>query len=419
MERTPVTAALHLSTTTIMMLTSAGRRGDAGLWKSLKPLCLPSDILLVFLAEEPMNCAKCGKEMPSGASVCPVCGAAILPGDPLRAARVGSATPRLSSSLWGILAGIGSLVCFAIVAFFGYLSTLRAYHSSSAEAAGYWFGRCLGAYLLPLIGVFLYYKIQRKKPTAARRVFVISVWALGISLLSFIGEFGGTKPLSPQEMKQHIGALAKEATGATPVSADKTKWDGALRMFFSDIKSFNENYEKEVAQLDNSALKDLYSAESFGSAENITQMLAQLHATLDLDEKYASMQPIFDKLKERVSAMDASDSEKQAFWVGFESSARKSLEPRETALAKERDWLQGSIGLYDFARSNEGGYSVRNGKLIFKKGGLADDFNEKMKSVTGLRSEFFKAQEAYHKSQNRALGEIGLQPGDLGAPPQK
>jgi len=367
-----------------------------------------------------MNCSQCGKEISAGEAACPRCGASFVAGDPQSAAPTGGAVSSASSSgLGSVLAAIGSLLCFGIIARLNFFSTAKTYHSWGPEAIGYLIGRCLGAYLLPLIGALIYYKVRRKKPSGIRRLFVISLWALGLALLSFAGEHGAAEPSSPEEIKRHVGALAKEAVGQAPASGDQTKWDGALRSYFADIKAFNEAYEKETAQLDNSALKSMYTANSFRSAKSIGQIISQMHATLDLDEKYASMQPIIDKLKKRVFATDASDSEKQDFWQGFESTASKSLEPREAAMAKGREWMQASIDLYEFVQSDEGAYSVRRGKIVFKSTGAADNFNAKMRKATELRSEFLKIQDAFRKAQSEKLGQYGLQPSDLGAPTPK
>jgi hypothetical protein len=366
-----------------------------------------------------MNCPQCAKEIPAGYSSCPACGASVVAGDPLSAAPQYPVTPASSSVVATVLAAIGSLLCFVIIVVLSASATRKAYPSMTSEGAGYLTGRCIGAYLFPLIGVFLYYKLRHKKPSAARRVFVISAWALFLALLATAGEYRPPMPLSQAEMNRHIGALAKGDAGQVPASGNQTKWDGVLRSFFADIKSFNNDYMKEVAQNDNSALKTLYTANSFATAESVNQVLTQLHATLDLDDKYASMQPIFDKLKERVFAMDASDPEKQAFWQSFESSARASMAPREKAIATERDWLKASIDLYEFIQANQGSYSVAKGKVLFNVSGLAGGFNDRMKKATQLRSEFVQAQEAFHKAQNEKLGQLGLQPSDLGAPNHK
>lgn len=361
-----------------------------------------------------MNCPRCGIEIPPGSTVCSACGASVVPGDPLSAAPAASSAPT-PSRVAAAFQVVGSLLCLLLIVRLAFFSTLKTYHSWTPEAAGYLFGRSVGAYLLPLIILFFYYRKRRPKPANTWRVFVTSAWALGLAVLSFAGEVRIPKTLSQQELNQHIGELAKQTPGQAPASTDQTQWDGAIRSFFADIKSFNEAYAKEIAQLDNSALKTLYTVDSFRTPQSVNQILSQLHATLDLDEKYASLQPIFDRFKQRILASDASKSEKDAVLQGFEESASKSIEPREKTIAKEREWLQSSIDLYEFIQSNQGSYSVSGGKLMFNKTGLASVFNEKIQKATELRSEFNQVQEAFHKVQNEKLGKFGLQPSDLGA----
>ena len=369
-----------------------------------------------------MNCPRCGIEPPAGATVCSACGASLVPavpGDPLVAARSGATPAPSSRPVKTVLEVLGSLLCFLLIVVLSAVSTSKVYHPSEAEAVGYLLGSCLGAYLLPLIILFFYYRKRTPKPSATRRLFVTSAWALVMAFLAFAGQLHTAPPLTQQELQRHIGELAKQAAGQVPVSPDQTKWDGPIRSFFADIKTFNENYMKEVAQLDNSSLKSLYTAESFRTLENVAQTLSQLHATLDLDEKYASIQPVFDKFRQRIQETATSKSEKVALLSGFEESARKSLEPREAAAAKEREWLQSSVGLYEFIQANQHSYSVRGGKLIFKTTDLANEFNDKLHKATGLRSEFKKAQDAFHQAQNEKLGSFGLQSSDFGAPNDK
>lgn len=364
-----------------------------------------------------MNCPRCGIEIPAGNAVCSACGASLVSGDPLSAAPSSTLPPVISlGPLKSILDVVGSLFCFLLIVALSSLATMKTYHSSSAEAAGYLIGRCLGAYLLSLIIVFLYYRKRHPKPAVTRRFFVTSAGALAMAFISFAGELNTPKVFTQQEMQQHIAELAKEAGGLAPVTPDQTKWDSPVRAFFADIKTFNENYMKEVDQLDNSALKSLYTADSFRSPGTVKQTVSQLQATLSLEEKYASLQPILNKFKERIRASDASKSEKDAVLQGFEESARKSLEPRESTAAKEREWLQASIDLYEFIQASQDSYSVRGGKLIFNSTGLATSFNEKIHKATELRSEFNKAQAAFHRAQSEKLGQFGLQPSDFGAP---
>jgi len=325
-----------------------------------------------------------------------------------------------SSPVKTVLRVLGSLFCVLVIVALNLVNASKVHHPSSAEAVGYLFGLCFGAYLFPLIVAFFYYRFRKRpKPSAAHRFLVISAWALVLALISTAGQLRTSAPLTQQEIQRHIGELAKQAAGQLPVSPDQTKWDGPIRSFFTDIKTFNESYMKEAAQVDNPALKSLYTADSFRTPVSVAQTLSQLHTTLDLDDKYASMQPIIDKFKQRIQATDASKSEKDSIMQGFEESARKSLEPREAAAAKEREWLQSSIELYEFIQANQHSYSVRGGKLIFKTTGLADEFNEKVHKATGLRSEFKQAQDAFHQAQNEKLGSFGLQPSDLGAPSHK
>jgi len=115
------------------------------------------------------------------------------------------------------------------------------------------------------------------------------------------------------------------------------------------LRSFNDGYVSEVSQLDSAALP-LYTPDSFRDAAVIQQMLTQLRNRLAVAEKYSSVQPILDKMKDYVAAVNASEEEKREFLEGFKSTAPKGLGPRDVAGAREREWLRTFPGfIYAYA----------------------------------------------------------------------
>jgi hypothetical protein len=295
--------------------------------------------------------------------------------------------------------------------------TKAEYGSFTSEAAGYVVGRCLGAALLPAIGLWAFVKFGRKSLSGATKFFIVSLVAAFMSLVAAAPQLSKQSTIVTPE---HIGQLAKEAVGQAPVSPDQSVWDGPIRSYFADLKAFNDQYMQEAAAVDKSALAELYSAKSFSSRESIEQILSQLQAVRDVDARHASLDPIFDKLKARLQTVKASDSAKKSFWDGFESSTRKSMEPRTASTEKEMKWLDETIGLYQFTLANLDSYSVQNGKLLFRKGsGLDKEFNDKLHKALDSRKEFADQQKAFHADQRQKLGKIGITPEDLGATSHK
>ncbi|HET9802559.1 MAG TPA: hypothetical protein VFP96_04940, partial [Candidatus Acidoferrum sp.] len=171
----------------------------------------------------------------------------------------------------------------------------------------------------------------------------------------------------------------------------------------------------EVNALDRSAITPLYGAKSFDGDPHISKAIEQLQAMDAVEEKYASMDPLIQKTKERVFASSLSDSEKRDFWSGFEGSFRKSLKPRDDVNTVERTWLKDSIVLYEFMKANEGSFRVKDNKVIFASTDLLNAYNEKLQKADDERKAFLAAKEKFRKFQEEGLGQIGLKPSDFGA----
>jgi hypothetical protein len=366
-----------------------------------------------------MLCPKCSKEIPPAFTFCPFCAQAAISGDPLSATAAMPPLPppaKEAPLTLKILAVAGGLVCVLIVVLMSLVLTRRTHLTMNPEAIGFAIGTCIGAFLFPIIGVLLYAKFNKKKHVPAYLFGAICGFALLFSFFGIVPQFAKPSVSSPDEIHKRLATLAKEATGQKPVGKNQDEYDDILRGFFADIKKFNDDYHAEIAAADNSALKSLYTASSFSNDANISKTIEQLQAVRDLDEKHASMEPIIQKTKERLFASSMSESAKQEFWNGFESSLQKSLQPREEVNAKEHAWLTDSINLYQFMQANEKSFHVKNNKVLFTGDSLLSAFNEKIGKADAERKDFLAAQEKFHKAQQEGLGKLGLKPSDFDAP---
>ncbi|HWZ99353.1 MAG TPA: hypothetical protein VN025_16465 [Candidatus Dormibacteraeota bacterium] len=368
-----------------------------------------------------MICPACLKEIPSTSTTCPFCGQTSLSGDPLSATPAMRAAPppapaREAPAALKILAVTGGFLCVFIIVMMSAYVTRKTHTVMDAQAIGYAVGMCIGVFLLPVIGVLIYAKVNKRKHVPAYLFGVTCGIALFWSFLGILPQLAKQSASSPDKVNERIATLAKEATGQQPNSGNQEKYDDIIRPFFADIKKFNDEYMEEVNKLDNSALKTMYGAKSFDGDETISRVLEQLHATQNVDQKYASMDPLLKKTKDRLFASSASQEEKEAFWNGFESSFKKSLQPREEANAKEQLWLNDSIGLYEFMQANEKSFHVKNNKIVFGSGELLNEYNEKYKKVDAERKDFLAAKQSFEKAQKEGLGKIGLKPSDFDAP---
>jgi len=318
---------------------------------------------------------------------------------------------RFPDWLLAVLTIVGAILVLAI----GFYHTKLAPHSSESEKGGYLFGALLVPTLIAWLIVWL---ATRKRnppiPSNHKGVMGISI-ALFVSLLSLAGGLKPYRPRTESETKDRIARLAKEGTGQAPKSADEGKFDEIIRPFFADIKKFNDDYMAEVNALDKSAIAPLYGAKTLDGDYNISKAIEQLQAMDAVEEKYASMDPLIQKTKERLFASSLSDGEKKDFWGGFEDSFRKSLKPRDEVNASERIWLKDSIALYEFMKANEDSFHVKENKVVFASTDLLNEYNQKFQKADGERKEFLAAKERFKKIQEEGLGKIGLKPSDFEA----
>jgi hypothetical protein len=362
-----------------------------------------------------MICPNCAREIVPQ-PVCPHCQWTIpnpvqsaSPGDAFQPAKPQSLPSRLKTSL--LVAA--TLLAWALVLGLNYLRAMRWAGTMNAESFGYMIGRCLMPLLIAWLVIFLVDKTRHKKSSTAMKVFRISCVALFISLLAFGGGIRDSGPGATANIKRQMGNLLKEAAGKQPQTANTHWWDGPSRDFFHDIMVMNQQYSAEVAQLDQSAVTNLYSAGSYSSKKSMEKIVEQLQAALAVDEKYFSLDPLLKSVETRVRAVDAPEAEKEEFLKGLKESTGRSLAPRNETFRTKKDWLGASIDLYQFAAAHSSEYSVRGGKLYFRNAAAQAGFTSRQSKAISLHAEFLKAQHLAEVAQKNALGELGVSPSDF------
>jgi len=350
-----------------------------------------------------MKCSACARDIPDGFADCPWCGATYgtLPQP------AASAAPPAESGRNLVFIWLASAVSLPFCLFAAYVATYRKYGFFEMSDSGYFIGAVLGPYIASTIIVFLYYLIRRRNPQYPTKLLAIACGASFLALLSLSQHLGraGTSPESAE--KRHIADLIKNSKPQPDRPA--SVWDAPMLSLIADLRSFNDAYVSEVSKLDSAALP-LYTPDSFRDAATIEQMLTQLRNRLAVAEKYSSVQPILDKMKDCVAAVNASENEKREFLEGFASTAPAGLAPRDVASAREREWLRTSIDLYALMLSRQGAYSIAGTKVAFQQRGLAERFNQGIAKAQVSRQQFLQAQGAFAAAQQAARTQLGLHP---------
>jgi hypothetical protein len=256
-------------------------------------------------------------------------------------------------------------------------------------------------------------KARGKQTAPASKALGIASIALFFSFLAFSGEMANRHPGTDSDAYHQAGNLLKEAAGKQPVSKDANWWDAPTRDFFQDILQMNQKYSAEAAALDSSAIKDLYSSNSYGGKVHMERVISQLQAALAVDEKYASLDPIMKRMDDRVAAVNVSESQKQAFLKGMKNSMEKSLAPREELLRTEEVWMKSTIDLYKFVTAHTNDYSIRDNKLYFRNDAVKDEFTSRQSKAIALHKDFLKAKSAFEESRKSKLNQLGVSPTDL------
>ena len=282
-------------------------------------------------------------------------------------------------------------------------STIRIFGVGSS-------GDVLARYVIPAVGVFLFYKFKRNKPAWPVRFLVISCWTV---LWWFIA-LGVTRPqITPRDVQRSQLARIAEQVRAERAKAAKplppTKWDAAIRSFYGDLSAFHAQYVSAISKLDATAIP-LFTPDSFRDAATIKQVISQLQDRLVVANEFASPESLLDKMPAYVGDIDAAEEERRSFLDGFDSSTRRNLAAQKVMLENEREWLRNSMVLYQFVLTRQGEYSLQDGNVVFKRRGLADDFERKLEIAQLRRLQFLTAQGQFLGVQNKLLAQAGMPP---------
>lgn len=344
-----------------------------------------------------MNCRLCAKIIPDGFADCPWCGAA---GDTFLAAK--------SPNLWerakpAILVIAGLLLWFSILRL-NYLRALRWAGVMNAEASGYMMGGCLTSLLLGLLAMFVVAKIRGKKSAPPARFFGVSPVGFLISFLSFMGSLNA--PLD--KTHRDIAELLRQAAGNKPATPDANWSDGPMRDFFRELLDRNQQYIAEVHALDSSAIKNLYSTDSYAGKAHMEKVMSQLRAAHDVDQKYSSLEPVLKSLRDRVAAAHASEQDKRDFLKGMDEGLERLLKPRIELLRAEKLWMDSTLDLYGFMLAHSSDYSIQDTKLYFEDGAIRKQFTALQSKAVAAHKDFLKAKASFENARKDNMNQLGV-----------
>jgi hypothetical protein len=369
-----------------------------------------------------MLCPACERDC-SSATVCPHCGvslgnpgAQVSAGDAFTSKENNSAINRLKSLSFIGAVGVG----WILIVYLSYLRTVRwSGGVRNAESSGYFIGSLLTPVLVVAFVVWLINRARKDKMSPAHKHLLTVVLALGITLVSFAGSLRQTPGFDESSDKKRMGHLLRQAAGKEAATSDSEWYEGPTREFFRDILAFNQEYTGAIQSLDRSSIAKLYTPESYVTRAGMQTTVCQLHALLDVDEKYKSSDQLLKKMEVNITATTASETEKEEFLKGFRGSFSKSLAPRSETFRLEEEWLQSSIELYEFTLSHFGDYSARGKKLIFRGGASPVEFQNLQSKAITLRKAAIEAKHKLDSARQDAMSQTGVTPADISASASK
>lgn len=350
------------------------------------------------------KCRQCSKIIPDGFVDCPWCGAKQSPTLPPTAFvedGLSEGRKALYFILWLASTSLVFLSCWIRVR----METI----DRGPEYLGRLIGACAVTFLIPVLGVFLYYKFRHRDAPDAKKLMLISTWALIPAFLGLSNAISQQGIRNAAEVR-HVGELLKYSASKGP-NAVRDKWDRAIVQVFSDLLALNEQYVSDVSKTEIEAPK-LLTLESFRDAKTIRQESSRVRALLEINEKYASVDSL-EKMKSYVNQMDASSEEKRQFLEGVASSTQGFAAKRQRVSVLERTWLRTASELYEFALTHEKEYSWEGKHLIFRNDDTLKIFNSKLTEARKQYSDFLQAHHDFRQSQDAAMAQVGLQRSDF------
>ncbi len=302
---------------------------------------------------------------------------------------------------FGILAVLGVTLGVA-------LAVLKALIWSGGTVNGEVFGYALAGVAIPGLIAFAVTGLGKKRNP--------SRFALLFSALSFFSLLLEI-PNRPENLKDHVSRLVKEAAGTRPVEdSSSTETDRLSREMLHELLDLRKSHDTKTAQFKDD-LSQLYSVDSFSSRAKMQRCMDSVRGTLTADQEFASQfQAWRDRSKEQVDQSSLSDSEKQDFMKGVNQSLGSSqiLTLRNQVVEAETKWADATIDLYSLAMANTGKIMVDGSRIIINGEELRARFSRELEDAKKLRSDMRNLNSQMAQLQRQGMQEYGITRKDIG-----
>jgi hypothetical protein len=192
----------------------------------------------------------------------------------------------------------------------------------------------------------------------------------------------------PENVKDRVSRLAREAAGTKPVGVGATETDRLSREMLREILDLRKSHEAKTAKFKDD-LGQLYSTDSFSAGTKMQRCVEAVRGTLSADQEFSRQFQVWkNRIKEDVDRSSLSDSDKQDFMKGVDQTIGNSkiFTLRTQVVEAEGKWADATIGLYSLAMANTSKIAVDGSRIIINDARVRAEFNRELEDSKNLRS---------------------------------
>lgn len=199
-----------------------------------------------------------------------------------------------------------------------------------------------------------------------------------------------------------IHEILDEATSAKPISAIKPESRAILVQLLRTRLQNSREYNADASRF-KPITPALYSAESFENENVIRSVKSQVEAAASLDIKYAGkQQDAMDEFKARMSKADP------AYLESFEAQRKGADDEFAKASLQEKQWLDATDTLYDFAAANQKSMKLKGSQLVFSDPRVKATFENNKEQAVDLLNKLRAIQKEQAERQEKAMPDVPL-----------
>lgn len=197
-------------------------------------------------------------------------------------------------------------------------------------------------------------------------------------------------------------SILDEAVSSKPISAIKPQSRAILVQLLRARLENSREYNADAARF-KPIEPALYSAESFENENVIQSVKSQVQAAASLDVSYAGkQQEAIDEFRARMSKADP------AYLESFEAQRKGADDEFAKALLQEKQWLDATNGLYDFAAANQKTIKLKGNQLYFLDPKVKATFEGDKQHAVDLLNKVRAMEKDQAERQKKALPDVPL-----------